>query len=327
MTARIALDAMGGDHAPHQLVRGALDAVASGVDVVLVGDTPKIEAELDALGAELPIVHAPEFISMEDDPAAAIRAKKGASISVAARLVSDGEADGIVSAGSTGATLAAAAIIIGRLPGVSRPAIAAIFPIGNPTVVLDVGANLEVRPSTLAEFGVMGSVLAEIHLGMAAPKVGLLNIGEESGKGRDAEMEAHALLAGMPIDFVGNVEGRDLGRSKADVFVTDGFTGNVILKTAEGVAKAVAGLVLEALAEDDDPEFQESARAVLPKLLAVRERLDPEAYGGAHLVGAGGTVVIAHGSSSRVAVANAIRLAADGVERGLTSKIEAGLHG
>jgi glycerol-3-phosphate acyltransferase PlsX len=327
MTARIALDAMGGDHAPHQLVRGALDAAASGVEVVLVGDTPKIEEQLEALGAELPVVHAPECISMEDDPAVAIREKKGASVSVAARLVSDGEADGIVSAGSSGAALAAAAIIIGRLPGVSRPAIAAFFPMGNPTVVLDVGANLEVRPSILAEFGVMGSVLAEIHLGIAAPKVGLLNIGEESGKGRDAEKEAHALLAGMPIDFVGNVEGRDLGKAKADVFVTDGFTGNVMLKTAEGVAKAVAGLVLETLTEDGDPAFQESAGAVLPKLLAVRERFDPEAYGGAHLVGARGTVVIAHGSSSRVAVANALRLAADGVERGLTSRIEAGLRG
>ena len=327
MTARIALDAMGGDHAPHQLVRGALDAAASGVDVVLVGDTPKIEAELEALGAELPIVHAPECISMEDDPAVAIREKKGASVTVAARLVSEGEADGIVSAGSTGAALAAAAIIIGRLPGVSRPAIAALFPIGNPTVVLDVGANLEVKPSTLAEFGVMGSVLAEIHLGIAAPRVGLLNVGEESGKGRDAEKEAHTLLAGMPIDFVGNVEGWDLGRSKADVFVTDGFTGNVMLKTAEGVAKAVAGLVLETITEDGDPTFRESAGAVLPKLLAVRERLDPEAYGGAHLVGARGTVVIAHGSSSRVAVANAVRLAAAGAEQGLTSKIEAGLRG
>jgi len=327
MTARIALDAMGGDHAPHQMVLGALDAAASGVDVVLVGDTPRIEAELEALGADLPIVHATECISMEDDPAVAIREKKGASVTVAARLVAAGDAHGIVSAGSTGATLAAAAIVIGRLPGVSRPAIAAIFPIGSPTVVLDVGANLEVRPSTLAEFGVMGSVLAEIHLGIATPRVGLLNIGEEAGKGREAEREAHDLLAGMPIHFIGNVEGRDLGKATADVFVTDGFTGNVMLKTSEGTANAVAALVLETLAEDDDPGFQESAGAVLPKLLAVRERLDPEAYGGAHLVGTRGTVVIAHGSSSRVAVANALRMAADGADGGLTAKIEAGLRG
>jgi glycerol-3-phosphate acyltransferase PlsX len=233
----------------------------------------------------------------------------------------------MVSAGSTGATLAAAAIVVGRLPGVSRPAIAAFFPIGAPTVVLDVGANLEVKPASLAEFGVMGAVLAEVHLGTESPRVGLLNIGEEPGKGREAEREAHALLAARPIDFIGNVEGRDLGRGTAEVFVTDGFTGNVLLKTIEGTARGVAGMVLEALAGDDDPGFRDAAGTVLPKLLAVRERLDPEAYGGAHLVGARGTVVIAHGSSSRVAVANALRLAADGARRGLPAKIEAGLNG
>jgi len=327
MTARIALDAMGGDHAPHQTVLGALDAAARGVDVVLVGDTPQIEAELVAAGSKLPIVHAPEVVAMEDDPASAIRAKKGASVTVAARMVSDGDAHGMVSAGSTGAALAAAAIVIGRLQGVSRPAIATIFPMGTPAVVLDIGANLEVRPAALAEFGVMGSVLAEIYLGREAPKVGLLNIGEETGKGRAVEKEAHLLLERMPIDFIGNVEGRDLGTDKADVFVTDGFTGNVLLKTAEGVARVVAGVVLETLADDDDPAFQEAAGAVLPKLLAVRQRFDPEAHGGAHLVGIKGTVVISHGSSSRVAVANALQMAAEGAEQGLPAKIEAGLHG
>jgi len=301
MTARIALDAMGGDHAPHQTVLGALDAAARGVDVVLVGDTPQIEAELVAAGSKLPIVHAPEVVAMEDDPASAIRAKKGASVT--------------------------AAIVIGRLQGVSRPAIATIFPMGTPAVVLDIGANLEVRPAALAEFGVMGSVLAEIYLGREAPKVGLLNIGEETGKGRVVEKEAHLLLEQMPIDFIGNVEGRDLGTDKAHVFVTDGFTGNVLLKTAEGVARVVAGVVLETLADDDDPAFQEAAGAVLPKLLAVRQRFDPEAHGGAHLVGVKGTVVISHGSSSRVAVANALQMAAEGAEQGLPAKIEAGLHG
>jgi glycerol-3-phosphate acyltransferase PlsX len=327
MTARIALDAMGGDHAPRQTVLGALDAAAAGVDVVLVGDTPRLEAELEAAGAVLPIVHAPEHVGMGDDPAAAIREKKGASVTVAARLVSQGEAAGMVSAGSTGAALAASAIVIGRLPGVSRPAIAAFFPIGAPSVVLDVGANLEVKPSTLAEFGVMGSVLAEVHLGIGSPRVALVNIGEEPGKGRDAEREAHKLLAAMPIDFVGNAEGRDLGRGTADVFVTDGFTGNVLLKTVEGTARAVAGVVLESLSQDADPAFREAVGSVLPRLLEVRSLLDPEQHGGAHLVGVKGTVVISHGSSSRVALANALRLAADGAEQGLTSKIEAGLSG
>ncbi|MCJ7726687.1 MAG: phosphate acyltransferase PlsX [Acidimicrobiia bacterium] len=327
MTARIALDAMGGDHAPHQTVLGALDAAANGIDVVLVGDTPQIEEELRAAGGSLPIVHAPDVITMADDPASAIRSKKDASVTVAARLVADGEALGMVSAGSTGAALAAAAIVIGRLPGVARPAIATIFPMGSPTVVLDIGANIEVKPSVLAEFGVMGSVLAEIYLGLDHPKIGLLNIGEEPGKGRAGEREAHALLEGMPIEFIGNVEGRDLGTGKADVIVTDGFTGNVLLKTAEGTARAVARIVVAALAEDGDPEFQAAVGLLLPRLLSVRDRFDPETHGGAHLVGVKGTVVISHGSSSRVAIANALKMAADGAEQGLPSKIEAGLSG
>ena len=327
MAARIALDAMGGDHAPHQTVLGAIDAAAAGVDVVLVGDQEALLPELEAAGSELPIVHAPEHIEMDDDPAAAIREKKGASVTVAAQLVADGEAEGMVSAGSTGATLAASAIVIGRLSGVSRPAIAAFFPFGRPAVVLDVGANLDVKPATLAEFGVMGSVLAQVHLSIERPRVGLLNIGEEPGKGRTAEKEAHELLAALPIDFVGNVEGRDLGSQKAQVFVTDGFTGNVLLKSVEGTARAVAGVVLEALTSEEDPQYQEAAGIVLPRLLGLRERFDPEAYGGAHLAGVKGTVVIAHGSSSRVAVANAMQLAAAGARQGLAAKIEAGLNG
>jgi len=326
MTARIALDAMGGDNAPHQTVLGALDAAAMGIDVVLVGDQALLEAELASADADLSIVHAPEVVAMDDDPASAIRSKKGASVTVAARLVAEGEVGGMVSAGSTGAALAASAIVIGRLEGVSRPAIATVFPLGSPTVVLDIGANLDVRPSTLAEFGVMGSVLAEIYLGVERPRVGLLNIGEEPGKGRPIEREAHELLAAMPIDFIGNVEGRDLGTGRVDVFVTDGFTGNVLLKTAEGTARAVARLVLEALASDEDPAFQEAAGAVLPKLLAVRDQMDPEAHGGAHLVGVKGTVVVDHGSASRRAIAASIRMAADGVEQNLLSRIEAGLR-
>jgi glycerol-3-phosphate acyltransferase PlsX len=264
---------------------------------------------------------------MDEQPAKAIREKRDASVVVAARMVADGEALGMVSAGSTGAALAAAALVIGRLPGVSRPAIAAIFPIGHPAVVLDVGANLEVSPKHLAEFGVMGSVLAEIHLGVDEPVVGLLNIGEEAGKGREVEREAHRHLAAMPINFLGNVEGRDLGRGPADVFVTDGFTGNVLLKSSEGTARTVARLVIETLADDDDPRFQEAVGTVLPRLLGLRSRLDPEAYGGAHLVGTTGTVVIAHGSSSRLAIANALRVAAAGAAAGLAGRIEAGLHG
>jgi glycerol-3-phosphate acyltransferase PlsX len=325
---RIALDAMGGDFAPQQTVLGAIDASGRGVDVVLVGDEGPLRAELEKSGFDLPIVHAPDVIDMTDDPAVAIREKKGASVSVAARLVSEGKADGMVSAGSTGAAMAAAAIVIGRIPGVSRPAIATIFPLGTPTVVLDAGANIDVKASHLAQFAVMGSVVAEVYLGVAEPTVGLLNIGEEEGKGRELEREAHKVLSGqVAIRFVGNVEGRDLGRGKADVIVTDGFTGNVLLKTAEGTARAVGRVILEAIAADEDPDVQAASQVILPRLMSLRDRFDPEAYGGAHLVGVRGTVVIAHGSSSRVAIANALAMAAEGAERGLVTRIEAGLRG
>jgi glycerol-3-phosphate acyltransferase PlsX len=325
--ARIALDAMGGDHAPRQTVMGAIDAVERGVDVVLVGDEAALRGELAEHGADLPVVHAPEVIEMGEDAAAAIRTKKGASVTVAAGLVASGDADGMVSAGSTGAALAAAAVVIGRIRGVARPAIATIFPIGSPTVVLDAGANIDVKPEHLAQFASMGRVIAQIYLDLDEPKVGLLNIGEEEAKGRDLEKEAHSLIRSLPLRFVGNVEGRDLGTESVDVVVTDGFTGNVLLKTAEGTARAVGRFVLGALEETEDPGIREASQLVLPYLMQLRERFDPEAYGGAHLVGVRGTVVIAHGSSSRIAVRNALSLASEGAERDLVGRIEAGLGG
>ncbi len=325
--ARIALDAMGGDHAPRQTVLGALDAAAGGTDVVLVGDEPRLQAELVEAGGSLHVEHAPESIDMGEDPAAAVRTKKQSSLAVAARMVAEGRADGMVSAGSTGAAMTAAVIGIGRVAGVSRPAIATIFPFGTATVVLDAGANVDVKPEHLVQFAVMGSVVAEVYLERPSPTVGLLNIGEEKGKGRELEKQAHELMAAAAgIRFVGNVEGRDLGRGTADVIVTDGFTGNVLLKTIEGTARVVGRFVVETLSADDDPEVMHAASLVLPKLMELREKFDPEAYGGAHLVGVKGTVVIAHGSSSRVAIANALRLASEGAERGLVERIEAGLR-
>ncbi len=325
--ARIALDAMGGDRAPQQMVLGALDAIERGVDVVLVGDESTLEAELEAAGGILPIVHAPEVIDMAEDPATAIRVKKRASVTVASELVASGEAGGMVSAGSTGAALAAAVFMIGRIVGVSRPAIATIFPLGSPTVVLDVGANIDVKPEHLAQFAVMGSVVAQVYLNIPNPRIGLLNVGEEETKGRVLEKDALKLISRLPLRFVGNVEGRDLGSDVTDVVVTGGFVGNVLLKTAEGTARVVGRFVLEALTSVEDPEIQAAARVVLPYLLELRKKFDPEAYGGAHLVGTKGTVVIAHGSSSRVAVSNALALASEGVERDLVGRIEAGLGG
>ncbi|MFQ5948548.1 MAG: phosphate acyltransferase PlsX [Acidimicrobiia bacterium] len=322
--ALIALDAMGGDLAPTETVLGAVDAAANGVDVVLVGDEGVVRSLLEDTGTDLSVVHAPEHVEMGENPAVAIRRKKGASVTVAARLVAHGEVAGMVSAGSTGAAIAAAAIVIGRLRGVRRPAIATIFPIGSGTVILDAGANIQASPKHLAQFGVMGSVLAQVYLGIEEPRVGLLNIGEEQGKGRELEKNAFRLLERMPIRFVGNVEGRDLGTDKADVFVTDGFTGNVMLKVAEGTARVIDRLVLGPVSEQEEAV---EAAFLQQRLAALRQRLDPEAYGGAHVVGAKGVVVIAHGSSSRVAIANALQMAADGARSGLVRKIETALGG
>jgi len=319
--ARIALDAMGGDNAPNETVAGAVDAAARGVEVVLVGVPELLEAELARHGTRLPIVDAPEVIGMGEDPARALRDKPGASINVAAKLVEEGNAEGMVSAGSTGAAMAAAAIHIGRLRGV-RPSIASIFPTpGSPTLVLDSGANPDVGPEQLVQFAIMGSVAAEILLGVEEPRVGLLNIGEERGKGRDLEKAAYDLLEQAPINFVGNLEGRDVAEDKSDVIVTDGFTGNIFLKTMEGAAKVMIRYSMEAIS-GLDPLVQES---VLPALGEVRRRLDYETYGGAQLLGVKGVVVIAHGTSSRVAIANALEMAAEGAKNDLPGRLAARL--
>ncbi len=322
--ARIALDAMGGDNAPAETVAGAVEASRRGVDVVLVGHPDVLRSELAKHDTDLPIVDALEVIHMGDDPAKALREKPGASITVAAKLVADGHAAGMVSAGSTGAAMAASAIIIGRAKGVSRPSIASIFPTpGSPTVVLDSGANPEVRPEQLVQFAIMGTVASEVLLGTESPRVGLLSIGEEKGKGRDLERAAYDLLEQAPIRFVGNVEGRDVASDKSDVIVTDGFTGNIFLKTMEGAAQVVARFVLEEISKLD-PAVQEAA---VPALFVVRERLDYETYGGAQLLGVKGVVIIAHGTSSRVAVANALTMARDGADRDLPGLIAARLAG
>jgi glycerol-3-phosphate acyltransferase PlsX len=316
--ARIALDAMGGDYAPAEAVAGAVEAARLGVDVVLVGDRDELRKELNGHEADLPIVEAADTIGMAEDPARALREKPDSSMSICAAMVADGRAAGMVSAGSTGAAMAAAAILVGRIKGVIRPAIASIFPTpGTPTLVLDSGANPEVTPQQLVQFAVMGSVAAQILLGVERPRVGLLSIGEEKGKGRDLEKDAYGLLEASGLDFVGNLEGRDIATDKADVLVTDGFTGNVFLKTTEGTARMVAQYFLEALS-DLPPEVQGE---VFPALASVRARLDPETYGGAQLLGVRGVTVIAHGASTRVAIANALTMAREGAENDLPGRI------
>jgi glycerol-3-phosphate acyltransferase PlsX len=318
---RVVVDAMGGDHAPLEIVRGAIDAASSGVDVVLVGDRSQIVPVLERFDADVPIVHATEVVEMGEDPARAVREKKDASVMVAARLVRDGEAEAMFSAGSTGAALAASAFVIGRLPGVSRPAIASIFPTRE--IVLDVGANLEVGPEQLAQFGAMGSAVARVFLELDDPRVGLVNIGEEAGKGRELEQLAYGLLEGVKgLNFIGNVEGRDLGRDRVDVFVTDGYTGNVLLKTGEGTSRALLRVLMEALQAD---EYQSALAELLPAFMQLRQRIDPETAGGAHLVGTKGVVVIGHGASSHRAAANAITMAAEGAGHGLVDLVADGI--
>ena len=309
---------MGGDLAPSETVSGAVAAAARGVDVLLVGQTEVLATELAKTGADLPLVEAPDVIGMGDDPARSLREKPGSSISVCAGLVANGSAQGMVSAGSTGAAMAAAAIVIGRIRGVIRPAIATVLPTsGSPTILLDSGANPEVTPEQLVQFAVMGAVAAQILLGVDRPRVGLLSNGEEKGKGRDLERAAYDLIEATSLNFMGNVEGRDIATDRADVVVTDGFTGNVFLKTTEGAAKLVSGYMLESISELT-AEVQE---AVFPALAKVRERLDPETYGGAQLLGVKGVTVIAHGASTRVAISNALTMASDGAERNLPGRI------
>ena len=320
--ARIALDAMGGDNAPAETVAGAVDAAQRGVEVILVGDAAAIERELNKHGTPLPVVDAPEVIGMGDDVVRVVREKPGASINVAARLVRQGEAEGLVSAGSTGAAMAAAAIHIGRLDRTAPTSIASIFPTpGSPTLVMDVGANPDVGPENLVQFAIMGSVAAEVLIGADDPRVGLLSNGEERGKGRDLEKAAYDLLTQAPINFVGNVEGRDVAADKADVIVTDGFTGNIFLKTMEGAAQVIMRYALEAISSLE-PSVQES---VLPALGEVRRKLDYETYGGAHLLGVKGPVVIAHGASRRVAIANALSMASDAAAQDLPGRMAARL--
>ncbi|HZG36391.1 MAG TPA: phosphate acyltransferase PlsX [Gaiellaceae bacterium] len=315
--ARVAVDAMGGDRAPTEVVAGALLAAADGVTPVLIGP-----AGLDARGLEL--IEAPETIGMDEKPAEAVRAKPDSSLVVACRAVADGRADAVVSAGNTGAMLAAGLLHLRRLAGVLRPAIAVPIPAAKgPSVLLDSGANADARPEHLLQFGHMGAVFAEEILGLPEPEVRLLSIGEEPEKGNALTLEAHALLAESGLRFAGNAESRDLLAGAADVVVCDGFTGNVALKLLEGTIKTL----LDALRAEitATPRGKLGGLLIRPAARRLRTRLDPDTYGGAYLLGLRGLAVIAHGNSSRVAIANAIRLAARGVDHDVVGRLAARL--
>ncbi|HEX5366639.1 MAG TPA: phosphate acyltransferase PlsX [Acidimicrobiales bacterium] len=318
----VAVDAMGGDNAPAAIVDGALQAAADlGVAVVLVG-RPE---EVDPLRGDLDLIAASEVVAMGADPGASVRRMKDSSLVRAAEAVRDGRAAAMVSAGNTGAAMAAALLRMGRLAGVARPAIATPIPVpgATPTVLLDAGANAECQPAWLVQFAQMGTVFARERFGIARPRVGLLSIGEEASKGNPLVKEAHVLLAAEgALDraggtFLGNVEGRDVMTSDVDVVVTDGFTGNVTLKTLEGGITVLVEAVLDALGSSDvaDRAFQ--------SLLPLYATLDPDQTGGAMLLGVDGVCIISHGSSSARAIVNAARVAREMVECDLVAHLRA----
>jgi glycerol-3-phosphate acyltransferase PlsX len=327
MASAIALDAMGSDRAPKPEVEGAIQAARHyGRRVILVGRESQIRTELDRhpTAAHLPleIVHADEVISMEDKVAQAVRAKRDSSMRVGLRLVRDGVASGFVTVGNTGAAMATAKMVLGALPGVDRPALAAVFPtaLGTAAVLLDVGANVDCKPENLEQFAVMGEIYSRSIFGLRRPRVGLLSIGEEEGKGNELTREAFRLLKALPLNFIGNVEGRDLYNGQVDVIVADGFVGNVALKISEGVATLVRYVLKESLRSTITRQvgylLSRSAFADFKK------RLDYSEYGGAPLLGLKGVCIIGHGSSNANAIKNAIRVAAEFSERNINAKIE-----
>lgn len=317
--ATVAVDAMGGDHAPEAVldgVRAALDSDPS-LTVLLVGTREAVSA---LRHERCTPVYVSSVIGMDEHPAKAVRNKRDSSISVACRLVREGAAGAFFSAGNTGACMAAATLEIGRLPGVLRPALATVIPgRGRPTVLLDVGANADVKPRMLVQFAHMGTAYARIMLDVQEPHVALLNIGEEASKGSALAREAHALLAEEAPGFVGNVEGRDIASGVVDVIVTDGFTGNVALKVLEGLSKVLFTELKEALTSSIPRKL--AAAALQSSLSAIKDRMDPDAYGGAPLLGVKGVCMIGHGSSNPRAVASGIGAAARAVRGGLTGSI------
>ncbi len=327
MPSVIALDAMGSDRAPKPEIEGAIQAARHhDVRVVLVGPEPVLTAELQRhpSAGELPIeiVHASEVITMDDKAAQAVRSKRDSTLRVGLRLVREGRAVGFVSAGNTGAAMATAKLVLGMLPGVDRPALAAVFPTAMGTVacLLDVGANVDSNPENLVQYAVMGEIYFRSMFGTRRPRVGLLSIGEEETKGNELTRDAFQLLKQLPLNFAGNVEGRDLYNGKIDVIVADGFVGNVALKISEGVANLVRYTLKETLRATITRQvgylLSRSAFADFKK------RLDHTEYGGAPLLGVKGVCFITHGSSNANAIKNAVRVAAEFAERKINNKIE-----
>lgn len=330
--ARIAIDAMGGDHAPQEIVLGALQAQKElNVEVLLVGDPKQIEASLppeisslSELSGSLKVVESEDTIAMNEDPLGSLRRKPRASINVAMNLVKQDQADAVVSAGHSGAVMAAALLRLGRLAGVERPAIGALLPTMIPrkqVLVLDVGANVDCRPKFLDQFAVMGSAYSQYVLGISAPQVGLLNIGEEDCKGNDLAIRAHQLLKENPrIQFIGNAEGRDMLSGNFDVIVCDGFVGNVLLKFAEAMGEALLGIFREELPRG--LHGKAGSLMVKPNLRRIKQRIDHAEHGGGLLLGVSGICIISHGSSHAPSIYHAVRFAKEAVDRQILERMQ-----
>jgi glycerol-3-phosphate acyltransferase PlsX len=326
--ARIAIDAMGGDHAPGEVVAGALRAREElGVEVLLVGDLEQVEAAMrhHSTSSPLEVISAEGTVEMGEEPLSALRRKPKASINVAMDLVKQGRADAVVSAGHSGAAMAAALLRLGRLPGIDRPAIGAVFPTmvaGKPVIVLDVGANVDCKPKFLEQFAVMGSIYSQYVLGVTDPKVGLLNIGEEDCKGNDLALRTHQLLQESDrMIFIGNAEGRDVLSGQFDVIVCDGFVGNVLLKFAEAVGEVVLQILREELPQGMHGKLGVSI--LKPNLKRIKQRIDHAEHGGGLLLGVNGVCIISHGSSQAPSIFNAVRLAREAVDNQVSDRIRA----
>lgn len=322
---RIAIDAMGGDHAPDEILKGALLALKEyPVEIILVGQQEVIKAKLAALGNPdqkgVSIVDAREVVEMEDNALAPLRKKRNSSIRVCANLVAEGKADAMVSAGHTGATMTSAWKVLGMIEGVDRPALAAILPsVKGHTVLLDVGANVDSKPSHLREFAVMGHFYAQMILGIHEPRVGLLSIGEEEGKGNELTKETFHVMKETGLNFIGNAEGRDVFNGNADVVVCDGFIGNVVLKASEALGEFVSKTLREEVTRG--PVRKAGAMLLRSAFDGLKKRMDYSEYGGAPLLGVNGGCIVCHGRSNPKAIKNAIRVARDFAVNRIDSKI------
>ncbi|WP_435921310.1 phosphate acyltransferase PlsX [Paenibacillus sp. DYY-L-2] len=326
---RIAIDAMGGDHAPKSTVEGALAAARewSDTEIILVGRKEALEPHMTNAPANVKIHHAEEIIEAEDEPVKAVRRKKDASMVVAGRLVREGQAAAMISAGNTGALMTTGLLVVGRMDGIERPALAPMIPTidGRGVLALDLGANMDAKPEHLAQYALMGSVYRQKVHGIAKPRVGLLNVGTEAMKGNELTKAAYPLLEEMPIEFIGNVEARDILTGACDVLVCDGFAGNILLKTLEGTAGAMFSLLKTEFTKSLKNKL--AAAVLMPSMRGLKQTLDYKEHGGAPLLGLGGLVVKGHGSSDGEAIKNAVRQARTAIQSRLTESISEEISG